>query len=214
MQPIADNVGMDDDTQRELAAVAAALMVDEGLGVRRAVQRALAQLRLPPRTPAPGPALLDAAVREHLAIFHADTQPAELRALRETALAWMERLSDFEPLVGGAVWHGTATRRSDIHLQLFTDDPKAVEIALINLGVSYDTQSARGLHGHTTEVLTLAVRCNGLGVTLGLHLWVNDANALRGARLPDALGRVPRGSAAELRALLAHADTETEKDAT
>lgn len=205
---------MDDDTQRELAAVAAALMVDEGLEVRRAVQRALAQLRLPSRTPVPAAALLDAAVREHLAIFHADTQPAELRALRETALAWMERLADFQPHVGGAVWHGTATRRSDIHLQLFTDDPKAVEIALINAGLPYDTQSARGLHGHTAEVLTLAVRCDGLGETVGLHLWVNDANALRGARLPDALGRVPRGSAVELRALLARADTDTEKDAT
>ena len=57
---------MDDDTQRELAAVAAGLMVDEGLEVRRALQRALEQLRLPSRTPLPGPALIDAAVREHL----------------------------------------------------------------------------------------------------------------------------------------------------
>lgn len=193
---------MDTDTQRELAAVAAGLMVDEGLQARQALQRALHQLRLPPRTPWPGPALLDAAVREHLAIFHADTQPAELRALRATALHWMERLAAFEPLLGGAVWHGTATRHSDIHLQLFADDPKAVEIALINAGLAYEAQSARGLHGRTAEVLSLSVRCDGLGEVVGLHLWVNDRQAGRGARLPDELGRVPRGTAAEVRALL------------
>ena len=199
---------MDDDTQRELAAVAAGLMVDEGLEVRRALQRALEQLRLPSRTPLPGPALIDAAVREHLAIFHAETQPAELRALRETALVWMERLAEFAPLLGGAVWHGTATRLSDIHLQLFADDPKAVEIALINAGLDYDAQTARGMRGREAEVLSLAVPCEGLGEAVGLHLWVNDTGAGRGARLPDDLGRVPRGTAAEVRTLLAAPDSD------
>jgi hypothetical protein len=208
---MADNAGMDDDVQREWAAVAAALMVDEGLEARRALQRALTQLRLPARTPPPGPALIDAAVREHLAIFHADTQPAELRALRETALAWMERLAAFEPLLGGAVWHGTATRLSDIHLQLFSDDPKAVEIALINAGLDYDARCAPGLQGKETSVLSLTVRCDGLGEAVGLHLWVNDAQAQRGARLPDALGRVPRGTRAELRNLLAAAESDAAK---
>jgi len=209
---MADNACMDDDTQRELAAVAAGLMVDEGLEARRALQRALDRLRLPPRTPLPGPALIDAAVREHLAIFHADTQPAELRSLRETALAWMARLAEFQPLLGGAVWHGTATRLSDIHLQLFSDDPKAVEIALINAGLDYDARTARGLHGRDAEVLSLSVPCEGLREEVGLHLWVNDGSAGRGARLPDDLGRVPRGTAAELRTLLAEPDSEAGKD--
>lgn len=199
---------MHDDTQRELAAVAAALMVDEGLELRRALQRALEQLRLPPRTPLPGPALIDAAVRAHLALFHAETQPGELRALRQTALAWMERLAEFAPLLGGAVWHGTATRLSDIHLQLFVDDPKAVEIALINAGLTYDAQTARGMRGRQTEVLSLAVPCDQLGEAVGLHLWVNDTEAGRGARLPDELGRVPRGNAAEVRTLLATPDSD------
>ncbi len=194
---------MIDDAVREWAAVAAALMVDDGLPRGRALQRARAQLGLSARAPAPDAALLDAAVREHLAIFHADTQPAELRALRQTALHWMERLSEFAPLLGGAVWHGTATRRSDIHLQLFSDDPKAVEIALLNAGLDYAAQQADGALGRDVSVLTLGVACPGLGETVGLHLWVNDRRAQRGARLPDELGRVPRGTAAELRALLA-----------
>lgn len=193
----------DDTSRRELAAVAAALMVDEGLEARAALARARQRLGLPARVPPPDPAALDAAVREHLALFHADTQPRELAALRATALAWMQRLAAFEPLLGGAVWHGTATRRSDIHLQLFSDDPKAVEIALINAGVAYDAAQARGLHGREVPVLHVAVRCEGLGESVGLHLWVNDGAARRGARLPDALGRTPRGTADEVRALLA-----------
>lgn len=196
----------DDSTQREIAALAAAMVVDEGLPVRAAQMRARQRLRLPARTPLPDAALQDAAVREHLAIFHAESQPRELAALRATALAWMQRLAAFEPLLGGAVWHGTATRLSDIHLQLFSDDPKAVEIALIDAGVTYDAAQARGLHGHEVPVLHLSVRCEGLGEHIGLHLWVNDAAARRGARLPDELGRTPRGNAAEVRALL-DADT-------
>ncbi|TSE20121.1 hypothetical protein Talka_01015 [Tepidimonas alkaliphilus] len=196
----------DDRTQREIAAVAAALIVDEGLPARAAQARALQQLGLPARTPLPDAAAQDAAVREHLAIFHADTQPRELAALRATALVWMQRLAAFEPLLGGAVWHGTATRRSDIHLQLFSDDPKAVEIALINAGVAYDAAQARGLHGREVPVLHVSVRCEALGERVGLHLWVNDGAARRGARLPDELGRTPRGTADEVRALLAAAE--------
>ena len=74
-------------------------------------------------------------MREYIALFCADTQPAELAALRELALVWMQRMADFRPFLGGAVWRGTATRLSDIYIQLFCDDPKSAEIALIELQV-------------------------------------------------------------------------------
>ena len=41
-------------------------------------------------------------------------------------------MAQFRPYLGGAVWNGTATRLSDIYLQLFCDDPKSAEIALID----------------------------------------------------------------------------------
>ncbi|MCS6811786.1 MAG: hypothetical protein RMK34_09855 [Tepidimonas sp.] len=194
---------LDDAVQQEIAALAAALIVDDGWPVRTAQEQARQRLGLPARTALPGAALQEAAIRQHLALFHADTQPRELAALRATALDWMQRLAAYEPLLGGAVWHGTATRRCDIHLQLFSDDPKAVEIDLINAGLAYDSAQARGLQGREVPVLHLSVHCAGLGEHVGLHLWVNDARARRGARLPDALGRTPRGTAEEVRALLA-----------
>ncbi|TSE34380.1 hypothetical protein [Tepidimonas charontis] len=194
---------MRDEAVHEWAAVAAALMVDDGWSPAQAVRRARTQLGLPARATPPDAAALEAAVRTHLALFHAATQPAELRALRQTALQWMQRLVAFAPLLGGAVWHGTATRHNDIHLQLFSDDPKAVEVALLDAGVPYEAQQASGALGREVPVLSLAVRCADWNEPVGLHLWINDTRAQRGARLPDALGRVPRGTVAEVRALLA-----------
>lgn len=188
---------------QEIALEAAALVVDEGLDYGQAKRRALKKLGLPPRTALPDNFLVESAVKEHIALFHADTQPVELRALRELALQWMERLAQYQPHLGGAVWHGTATRLSDIFLQLFTDDPKAVEIELINQNLDYDARSVSGLHGHEVEALSLHVRSQALQGWVGLHLLVNDSQAMRGALLPDEAGRKPRGSASDVRALLA-----------
>ena len=182
----------------ELAQAAARLVVEEGLEFGPAKQRALKQLKLPARTALPANDLVEAAVREYLAVFCADTQPAELLALRELALQWMDRLQAFQPLVSGAVWHGTATRLSDIYLQLFSDDPKAVEIVLLNQGVDYEATRVSGLQG-ATDALSIHAWCEGLGEDVGVHLLVNDTLAQRGALQPDSQGRRPRGNAAQLR---------------
>jgi hypothetical protein len=120
----------------------------------------------------------------------------------------MDRLAEFEPMIGGAVWHGTATRLSDIYLQLFSDDPKAVELALINGQVEYDATSVKGLQGQPVEALSIQVRSEPLQAWVGLHLLVNDSRSIRGALLPDELGRKPRGNAAALRNLLKNSESE------
>ena len=189
--------------ESEIAQAAAALVVDEGLEYGPAKRRALKQLGLPPRTSAlPDNEQLEDAVREHLALFCADTQPAELQALRRLALLWMERMAQFRPYVGGAVWHGTATRLSDIYLQLFCDDSKSAEIALIDRGVSYEAQTVNGLHGQPVEALSLGSPSKELGLIVGVHLLIYDLDDLRGALRLDARGRSPRGDAAALRQLL------------
>jgi hypothetical protein len=114
-----------DTLKDEIAAAAARMVVEEGLEYGAAKHRAVKQLGLPVRTALPDNVQIEAAVEEYIAIFCADTQPAELRALRDIALDWMRRLERFRPHVGGAVWHGTATRHSDIYLQLFCEDSKA-----------------------------------------------------------------------------------------
>ena len=187
----------------EIAQTAASMVVEEGLEYPPAKRRALKQLGLPARTPLPDNAVLEAAVREHLSLFCGDTQPQELRVLRQLAVDWMERLQAFRPYLAGAVWHGTATRLSDIYVQLFCDDSKSAEIALIDQRIHYEPTTVQGMHGRPVEALTVAVPCPALDTVVGLHLLVYDLDDQRGALRADSQGRTPRGNLAAVRQLLA-----------
>jgi hypothetical protein len=195
------HVGSDSDSDR-IAQAAAALVVDEGLEFGAAKRRALKVLGLGSRTELPNNHQVEEAVRAHIALFCADTQPAELLALRELALTWMQRLAPFRPHLTGAVWQGTATRLSDIYLQLFCDDPKSAEIALIDGRLDYEVRSQTGFHGQPVDVLSLHSLCRPLQETVGVHLAIYDLDDLRGALRPDDRGRAPRGDEAALRRLM------------
>jgi hypothetical protein len=191
-----------DTLQSEIASAAARLVVEEGLEYGPAKRRAVRQLGLAARTALPDNDRVEDAVREYIALFCADTQPAELAALRRLALTWMERLAQFRPYLGGAVWHGTATRLSDIYLQLFCDDPKSAEIQLIENRVDYTPRTVTGLHGEPVEALSIHSRSRELGEEVGVHLLVYDHDDLRGALKADGKGRTPRGDLAAVRALV------------
>jgi hypothetical protein len=182
----------------EIAAAAARLVVEEGLDYGAAKRRAGQQLGAPGRALLPDNDRVEEAVREYIAIFHADTQPLELAALRRLALAWMERLAPFRPHLTGAVWNGTATRRSDIYLQLFCDDSKSAEIALIDDRVEYQARTVTGFNGAPVEALRLSCPCPELGEAVGVHLMIHDHDDLRGALKARPDGRVPRGDHAAL----------------
>lgn len=192
--------------KEQIAVAAAAMVVEEGLEYGPAKRRALKQLGLPARTALPDNDLVEAAVREYIALFCADTQPAELAALRQLALLWMQRMAEFRPFLGGAVWRGTATRLSDIYIQLFCDDPKSAEIALIEHQVDYEPRTVTGFTGESVEALSIRSLCKPLQETVGVHLMVYDHDDLRGALRPDARGLSPRGDLAAVAGLLAAAD--------
>lgn len=186
----------------EIAATAARMVVEEGLEYGPAKRRAAKQLGLAARTALPDNDVLEDAVREYIDLFCADTQPRELAALRRLALTWMERLAQFRPYLGGAVWHGTATRLSDIYLQLFCDDPKSAEIALIEHSVDYEARTVKGFNGEPVEALSLSSLSPELGEPIGIHLMIYDHDDVRGALKPDTKGRRPRGDLGALRSLL------------
>jgi hypothetical protein len=192
--------------KEQIAAAAATMVVEEGLEYGPAKRRALKQLGLPGRTALPDNDLVEAAVRDYIALFCADTQPAELAALRELALIWMQRMAEFRPFLGGAVWRGTATRLSDIYIQLFCDDPKSAEIALIEHQVDYEPRTVTGFTGDSVEALSIRSLCKPLQETVGVHLMVYDHDDLRGALRPDAQGLSPRGDLASVARLLAASD--------
>lgn len=187
----------------EIAAVAARMVVEEGLDFGAAKRRAVKQMGLSGRTALPANEEVEDEVMAYIALFCADTQPGELRALRRLALVWMTRLSAFKPYLGGAVWHGSATRLSDIYLQLFCDDCKSAEIALIDHRVDYIPRTVTGFHGESVEALSVHAWCPELGEEVGVHLLIYDWDDLRGALRPDAKGRTPRGDTDSVKALLA-----------
>ncbi len=191
-----------DTLKSEIAATAARMVVEEGLEYGPAKRRAVKQMGLPARTALPGNDAVEEAVIAYIDLFCAETQPAELAALRRLALTWMERLVAFRPHLGGAVWHGTATRLSDIYIQLFCDDSKSAEIALIDHNVDYEPRTVSGFQGESVEALSLRSKCVELGEMIGVHLMVYDHDDLRGALRPDAKGRTPRGGLAAVRALI------------
>jgi hypothetical protein len=191
----------------ELAASAARLVVEEGMeyaAAKRKAARDIGAVRGNARIELPSNEAVEDAVREHIALFCAETQPAELAALRALALTWMQRLAEFRPHLSGAVWRGTATRLSAIHIDLYADDAKAPEIALINQGIDYDTAEASnaGRRGEPLSVLSLAARSASLNERVTVHLIVHDHDDLRGALVPDAAGRRWRGDARALAHLL------------
>ena len=206
----------------EIAASAARLVVEDGMEyaeAKRKAARALARNGSGRGVELPSNEQVETEVREYLDLFCADSQPGELQALRELAAVWMSRLSEFRPHLGGAVWRGTATRLSAIHIDLYCDDAKAAEIALLNRGIAFDLHSrpaerggAGGPRGQPLDVLSVSARCAGLADPVTIFLTVRDHDDLRGALKPDAHGRTWRGDAVALQRLL-DAQRDAQRDA-
>ncbi|MFM7972944.1 MAG: hypothetical protein ACKPCJ_11875 [Betaproteobacteria bacterium] len=172
----------------EIAASAATWIVEHGLDYAAACRKAAEHLGVAGQRglPMPDHLELEDAVREHLALFHADTQPAALRALRELASQWMRRLQDFDPHVGGAVWRGTASAHSPILLDLYTDDPTGPELALLNQGVPFETGQRSGRGREPVPVIGLQVPCPAIGTVVPIEISVWSPDDLKGALKPDA----------------------------
>ena len=189
----------------ELASAAARLVVEEGMEygpAKRKAARALGGHRVR-RGELPSNEAVEDEVRSYLELFCADTQPQELAALRRLALGWMARLCEVRPHLSGAAWRGTATRLSNLQIDLYCDDPKSAEIALINQNLRYEVSgAARGNGSEPLEVLSFAAACPELGESVTVHLTVRDLDELRGALKPDSQGRTLRGNEAAVRRLL------------
>lgn len=128
-----------DELRVELAAAAARLIAEEGCDYMQAKRRAAHELfGNERRALMPENVEVERELRRYLQLFEADSHPRLLAGLRNLAAEAMQRLADFDPHLVGAVLNGTATRHSDIHLQLFVDSAKDVEVHLMNAGIDFD----------------------------------------------------------------------------
>lgn len=185
----------------EIAAAAARLIAEDGADYGTAKRKAARQIigdQPPPANVLPDNAQIEAEVRVYQSLFHADTQPARLFRLRTLAVDIMDKLAQFNPFLTGAVLGGTAGPHDDIHLQLFADSAKEVEIFLLNRNVQIDISESphfKGLRYDPVETVSF------LWQQEGVHAELYELDDLRGA--VKARGdKVQRADIAAVRALL------------
>lgn len=154
----------DDNLRRHLAYLAARLMAEEGIAdYGTAKQKAARQAGLVDANLLPDNREIEAALREFQELYQSDQQPAELRRLREVAVKVMRDFAEFRPALVGAVLNGTANQFSEVALQLFTDDTKALTLFLLNRRYRFEMAEKRVRIGNAWANLPL------------VHLEVDDA---------------------------------------
>ncbi|GAO34839.1 hypothetical protein SCT_0219 [Sulfuricella sp. T08] len=124
--------------RERIAHQAARIIAEDGLqNYASAKHKAARQIGAPDTHNLPDNDEVERALRDYQAIFQRDEQRERLGQLRQQALDAMRLLEPFNPYLIGSVLNGTATRHSDINLQLFTDSAKEVELFLLARQVPY-----------------------------------------------------------------------------
>jgi hypothetical protein len=191
-----------DPLRREIAATAARLIADGGLDYASAKRKAVRQLTgnaNSARGSLPDNDEIDAALADHLSIFD-DGHAERVSRRRQVAMTLMSRLAPFHPYLTGAVWKGIVAEHAPIHLQLFHDNPKDVEIYLLNEGVRFDVETTQHFR-NGDEIEAIVLWWDNEPVLLSLY----DERDLRGA-LRGGLAGPERGNLAALRLRVAADD--------
>ena len=144
------------DWRSRIAHLAARLMAEDGIeDYALAKRKAARQAGMPETRELPTNEEIDVALKAYQDIYHPDEYRVRLRNLRGIAIRAMRELAKFNPHLTGSVLAGSAGKYADIKLQLFTDDEKAVELYLIDCGISYRAEQGRLYAG--TELRTVPV---------------------------------------------------------
>lgn len=189
-----------DQLRAEIAAAAARMIAEDGADYGTAKRKAAKQVLGNTRVRGeymPDNAQIEDEVRAYNELFFGDTQPARLQHLRRLALQLMGELERFSPYLTGAVLNGTAGEHSDIHLQLFAESAKEVEIFLINKNVDFEVSESTHFRKRDEPVEVLSF----LWKNEGVHLALYEMDDLRGA-LKTSDGRLTRADAKTLQELI------------
>ena len=192
----------DSNLRRHIAYLAARLMAEDGVAdYATAKQKAARQAGLSDANLLPDNTEIEEALREYQGLYQSDEQPGHLRRLREVAVKVMREFDDFRPALVGSVLSGTAGQFSDVNLQLFTDDPKALTLFLLNKRYRFEEGSRRIRRGdRLEEVPQISLEFDAVIVTLTV-LDRDDERQTPRARAADETPQ--RAKLAEVEALLA-----------
>ena len=132
--------------QRErIVQTAARIMAEEGVkDYFSAKQKAADRLGVARNSPnLPRNAEIEAALAAYQRLFRADTQPAQLRRMREIACEAMRFFRPFHPRLVGSVLSGVADGHSEITLHLFAESLEQVALHLDDAGIPHHLEERR-----------------------------------------------------------------------
>ena len=192
----------DNNLRRHLAYLAARLMAQDGIAdYASAKLKAARQAGLSDANLLPDNTEIEEALREYQGLYQRDEQPAHLRRLREVAVKVMREFDDFRPALVGSVLSGTAGQHSDVNLQLFTDDSKALTLFLLNRRYRYEEGSRRFRRGdRLDEVPQISLAVEDVTVTMTV---LDRDDERSGARHRADAEAPQRARLADVEALLA-----------
>ena len=165
------------DMRSHIARLAARLMAEDGVeDYARAKRKAARQVGMADPGQLPSNEEIDEALRIHQGLYQHQEHGARLRALRQRALNAMHEFAQFNPYLTGSVLSGNAGRYADIDLHLFTDNPKAVELFLLEQRIPYKTAQSRLYCGDNPIAAPLFTISDG---TVDIQITVLPGQALR-----------------------------------
>jgi len=157
----------DNNLRRQLAYIAARMIAEDGADYATAKRKAASQAGLADLNILPDNQEIEEALREYQELYQKEEQPMHLRRLREVAVRVMREFEDFRPALVGSVLSGTAGQFSDVNLQLFTDDSKALTMFLLNNRYRFEEGSKRVQRGgRFDEVPQITLEVEDVTVTM------------------------------------------------
>jgi hypothetical protein len=166
------------DRRNRIAHLAARLMAEDGIeDYALAKRKAARQAGTPDTRELPTNEEIDAELKIYQQIYLREEHVSRLRELRTIALRAMQELARFDPHLTGSVLRGNAGKYADIHLQLYTDNAKAVELFLIDRGIPYRVGQSRLYAGADPQTVPVYIVVDG---GTEIELTVLDTRDLRG----------------------------------
>jgi hypothetical protein len=194
--------------RQRICAEAARIMSAEGVrDFHTAKRKAALRLNIPNAKHLPSNEEVEAALRDYLQLFHAQSLSTTLRHLRTIALEAMRFFQAFDPRLVGPVLSGTVTAQSAIQLHICADTPEEIGLLLAEHHIPYDETDKRLRYGGERQHNCPTYRFTVDAATI--ELYVLNRESIREAPLSPVDGKpMKRASIKELTALVQRTGSE------
>jgi hypothetical protein len=168
--------------RREIAALAARMMAEDGIGdFGFAKRKAARRLGIGNGDDLPANAEVEAELRLWQALYQDGEQTERLAGMRKAAVGLMRLLAEFRPYLTGGALDGTAARYAEVEIDLFPESAKDVEIFLLDTGLVFEHREVRK-PVHDAPEMALTLDWEDVPARLSIY----PAGAERGRRQPRA----------------------------